>query len=178
MAAKRKYRWEEWFGKPRTVLVRGVDYHCAQAIMWQQVRNNAGMRGVKIHLRDEGDRIVIEMRRAGGGATKYPWDDWFSGDLLLLEKSTDGEKKDFDVDVDFMPPIIKTAARRRYKVCQISRYDADGKRLVDSLIIRARDMTADERAAEDLRRAEEKAARAAGGKGNIVDSQRRTTGCS
>jgi hypothetical protein len=121
--------------------------------MWQQVRNNAALRGVRIRLRDENDSIVIEVRRAGDGGTKYPWDEWFSGDLLLLEKSTDAEKKDFDVDVDSMPPRIKAAARRRYKIVQISLLDADGNKLADSLIIKARDMTAEERVAEDRRRA-------------------------
>jgi hypothetical protein len=48
--------------------------------------------------------------------------------------------------------------RLRYKVVQISRLDADGHRLDNALIIKARDMTAVERVAEDLKRAEEKAA--------------------
>ena len=101
----------------------------------------------------------------GGQSTKYPWDEWFSGTLLLLERSTvaeDGtviEAKDFDVERDAMPAKIKTAARRRYKVVQISKKDTDGNKLIDALIIKARDMTPDERAAEDLERAEEKAAR-------------------
>ncbi len=110
----------------------------------------------------------------GGAATasKYPWDDWFNGDLLLIERDVleptgeqDAEgnpvlrvkqKRDFDVEVNAIPGKIKTAARKRYKVVQVSRLDADGKKLADSLIIRARDMTADERDAEDLLRAEEK----------------------
>lgn len=109
--------------------------------------------------------------------SKYPWDEWFNGDLLLLERSEGTEddkgtvvdvteKKDFEVSVDSMPAKIKTAARRRYKVVQISRRDADGNKLDNALIIRARDMTADERTAEDLLRAEEKEAmRAKRGKG-------------
>src|SRR5579859_256308 len=161
--AVRKYPWEEWFGKPRTVLVRGVHYHCSQSTMAQTIRNNASARGLRVRLHDAGTEIVVEVIRAVGGATKYPWDEWFGGDLLLLEKSTDGERKDFDVDVDFMPPTIRTAARRRYKMVQISRLDADGNKLADSLIIKARDMTAEERVAEDLRRAEAKAARAEAG---------------
>ena len=109
---------------------------------------------------------------AGGGAaqSKYPWDEWFKGDILLLEQSvgtadekgtitTVTEKRDFDVAVDSMPAKIKTAARRRYKVVQISRKDADGAKLDSGLIIKARDMTADEKVAEDTLRAEEKAAR-------------------
>jgi hypothetical protein len=106
-----------------------------------------------------------------GPATRYPWDEWFNGDLLLLEQSegtkdekgtvtTVTTKKDYEVDTDAMPPKIKTAACRRYKVVQVSRRDADGNKLVNSLIIKARDMTDDERTAEDIKRAEEKAARA------------------
>lgn len=116
------------------------------------------------------------FRAAGGAAqSKYDWDSWFNPDpkdfptgLVMLERSTGkendkgtivevSEKRDYEVPTDAMPPKIKTAARRRYKVCQISRLDADGSKLVDALIIKTRDMTADERQAEDLLRAEEKA---------------------
>lgn len=105
----------------------------------------------------------------GGVASKYPWDEWFNGNLLLLERSEGDEdakgavvnittKKDYDVATDAMPAKLKTAARRRYKVVQISRKDADGQRLTDALIIRARDMDTAERDAEDIQRAEEKEA--------------------
>lgn len=104
----------------------------------------------------------------GGQPSKYPWDEWFDGTLLLLERSFGDQddagnitnvhdKKDYEVGTNAMVPKMKTAARKRYKVVQVSRLDQDGKRLVDSLIIRARDMTADERDAEDILRAEEKA---------------------
>jgi len=124
--------------------------------MVQMIRNNASARGLCVQPTDRGTEILIDVRRAGGGGTKYPWDEWFSGDLLLLEKSTDGEKKDFDVDVDSMPPKIKRAARCRYKIVQISRLDPDGNKLADSLIMKARDMTTEERVAEDRRRAGQK----------------------
>lgn len=117
------------------------------------------------------------FKAAGGQASRYPWNEWFNGDLLLLERSTvepTGQldekgkpkvrvthKRDYDVETDAMPGKLKGAARRAYKVIQISRRDADGNKLGESLIIRARDMTADERVAEDLKRAEEKAAREA-----------------
>ena len=103
----------------------------------------------------------------GGQSTKYPWDEWFNGDLLLLERSEVDESgnvtghRDFDVERDAMPAKLKTAARRRYKVVQISKKDADGNKLTNSLIIRARDMTLEERQSEDILRAEEKAARKA-----------------
>lgn len=117
-----------------------------------------------------------------GAEAKYPWDEWFNGTLLLLERhegvenekgtiteEAATEKKDFGVSVNAMVPKLNTAARRRYKVCDISRFDADGKRLKDALIIRARDMTQEERAEEDALRAEEKAkarARRAGASAN------------
>lgn len=105
---------------------------------------------------------------SGGSTTKYPWDQWFNGDLLMLERSEGPENakgtidvptvaKDYGVPTDAMLPKIKTAARNRYKVCEISRKDADGHRLKDALIIRGRDMTPSERIAEDEHRAEEKA---------------------
>lgn len=61
MAARRKYQWEEWFGRRRTILVRGVDYHCSQASMVQSIRNGASTRGVRVSVADEGDSIVIEV---------------------------------------------------------------------------------------------------------------------
>lgn len=120
----------------------------------------------------KGREFHFAPAKAFGGEAKYPWDEWFNGDLLLLERSEGPEndkgtvlegqetvKRDYNVPRDAMPPKIKTAARRRYKVVQISRVDADGKKLPNGgLIIRARDMTADERVAEDVLRAEEKAA--------------------
>ncbi len=67
-------------------------------------------------------------------------------------------KRDYEVQTDAMPAKLKTAGRRRYKVVQISRLDADGHKLQGALIIKARDMTAEERQAEGLLRAEEKTA--------------------
>lgn len=107
--------------------------------------------------------------RAVGGVLKYPWDEWFDGSLYLLERSEGPENekgtiesptvpKDFGVSVNAMVPKLHTAARRRYKVVQISREDADGARLKNALIIRARDMTDEEKVAEDVLRAEEKEA--------------------
>lgn len=127
----------------------------------------------------KGKEFVFAAPKAGGFASTYPWDQWFSPDpkefpsgLVLIERSVfksagdgDGlvvsEKKDYDVPTNHMVPKLHTAARRRYKVVQISRHDADGKRLVDSLIIRARDMTPDERAEEDAQRVVEKAEKTA-----------------
>lgn len=107
---------------------------------------------------------------AGAGQpSKYPWDEWLDGTLLMLERSAGTEdekgtitevteKRDYEVNTDAMVPKIKTAARRRYKVVQVSKRDADGNRLADALIIKARDMSSDERVAEDMLRAEEKQA--------------------
>lgn len=192
MHGNRKYKWEEWFGRPSTRVVRGVHYYCSQSSMCQAIRNRASQRGLRIRLTDTGNEILIQVRRAGGGATKYPWDEWFapehnkdgeqvhedgSSPLWELERdvTVDGkvQKRDFDVKVEAMPAKIKRAARCRYKIVQISRFDPDGNKLADSLIIKARDMTTEERVAEDLRRAQEKAARR---KGDILDTQGRTNG--
>ena len=61
MAARRKYPWEVWFGQPRTVLVRGVDYMLPQAIMWQSVRNNARKFSVRVRITDAGDALIIDV---------------------------------------------------------------------------------------------------------------------
>lgn len=61
MTRKRLYRWEEWFGRPRTTIVRGVDYACSQGVMWQMVRNEAWRRRKRIRVTDHNDRLVIEV---------------------------------------------------------------------------------------------------------------------
>ena len=115
----------------------------------------------------KGKEFIFRAAPKGGGESKYAWDEWFSGTILLLERSEGVEndkgtieaptvKKDFGVGVNAMIPKLHTAARRRYKVVQVSRLDADGAKLKDSIIIRARDMTPDERQEEDLLRAEER----------------------
>ncbi len=66
MAAKRKYRWEEWFGRRRTVLTRGVDYHCSQSSICQAVRNEAWRRGMRVHIIDDKESIVVEVTGTRG----------------------------------------------------------------------------------------------------------------
>lgn len=120
----------------------------------------------------KGQEFNFATKNSGGGGSKYPWDEWFNGDLLLLERSEGPEndkgtviegqetvKRDYGVPRNAMFPKIKTAARRRYKIVQTSGRDQDGNKLPnDGIIIRGRDMTPDERMAEDQLRAEEKAA--------------------
>lgn len=115
----------------------------------------------------KGREFNFAQPKAGGAESKYPWDEWFDGSLLLLERS-EGEdndkgtiehptvKKDYEVSTNAMVPKLVTAARRKYKVVQVSRMDADGKRLQNALIIKARDMTPEERVEEDALRIEEK----------------------
>lgn len=104
------------------------------------------------------------------GESRYNWDTWLNGELWLLEQSTgekddkgdvieisEGGKKDFEVNVNVMIAKTKTAARQRYMMVDVSRYDYDKKRLVDSFIVRSRPMTDEERDAEDARREEVKA---------------------
>lgn len=61
MAAIRKYDWEGWFGRPRTVLLYGVHYDTSQSTMVQVIRNNASRRGLKVRVQDNGGFIVIEV---------------------------------------------------------------------------------------------------------------------
>lgn len=119
----------------------------------------------------KGQEFTFETPKAGG-ESKHPWDEWLNGDLLMLEQSTGkqneygaiievDEKKDFEVAMGQMPNRLKQAARKRYKVVQVSRKDAKGNRLKNALIIKARDMDAAERIEEDRLRAEEKEAKKA-----------------
>lgn len=59
--ATRKYNWEGLFDRLRTILVRGVDYHCSQSTMAQTIRNNASQRGVRVRLTDTGTTIEVEV---------------------------------------------------------------------------------------------------------------------
>ncbi len=61
MAAKRKYKWEEWFSKPSAVLVRGVDYNVSQVSMWQQIHNRSKFYAVRVKVTDLNDRMLIEI---------------------------------------------------------------------------------------------------------------------
>lgn len=54
-----KYDWEEWFSKKFTILMRGVDYHCSQSTMMQQIRNKASALGLRLKLTDTGTEIII-----------------------------------------------------------------------------------------------------------------------
>ena len=64
MAAKRKYKWEAWFGMGRVVLVRGIDYQCSQSAMMSMVRTNAWLRRVRVSVQDTGNTLIVEVRGA------------------------------------------------------------------------------------------------------------------
>jgi hypothetical protein len=70
---RRKYQWEEWFARDRTVLLSGVHYRCSQSTMCQMVRNEASRRRLRVRLRDTGTEIWIEVIRTNwtgrGGTT-------------------------------------------------------------------------------------------------------------
>lgn len=70
---QRKYQWEEWFGRPCTVLLRGIHYNCSQSAMCQSIRNNASRRGVRVSLVDTGTEIILEVKggEKGGDCKKY-----------------------------------------------------------------------------------------------------------
>lgn len=61
MAARRKYPWEMWFGTPRTVLYRGVDYHLSQSIMYQTIYNNARLYRMLVRVTDCHDSFIVEV---------------------------------------------------------------------------------------------------------------------
>lgn len=57
------YAWDRWFGKDEFRLVRGVDYQCSQSTMCQSVRNAASKRGIRVSIRDNGNGIVVRVKR-------------------------------------------------------------------------------------------------------------------
>lgn len=59
---RKKYPWELWFSKPRTVILRGVHYHCSQSAMVQTIRNNASQRRILVSITDTDTEIVIEVK--------------------------------------------------------------------------------------------------------------------
>lgn len=67
MSARRKYAWEDWFARPRTVLVRGMHYECSQSAMVQMVRNNASARGVSVKITDDDVCIILDVTGRTGG---------------------------------------------------------------------------------------------------------------
>src|SRR5262249_55508688 len=87
-------------------------------------------------------------------SAQYPWSQWLNGDCLLLEVGTD-----FGADVTprKMAALAKKAGRKVYKLVQVSTKDANGDKIDGGLIIKARDMSDSERAAEDQRRKDRKA---------------------
>lgn len=94
--------------------------------------------------------------KSAKSSSKYQWDAILDGNQNVICKG-----EDYELDTDSMPPKIKTAARRRYKTVKISTRDHNGNKLTEMLVVQAFDMDTDQRAAEDIKRAEEKEARAA-----------------
>lgn len=69
---RRKYAWEEWFARKRTVLLRGVHYKCSQSTMTQMVRNRASLHGVRISLKDTGTEVIIDVIGREGQSNDVP----------------------------------------------------------------------------------------------------------
>lgn len=113
--------------------------------------------GLEVLTIPEGTQLPISNGKTG---TKYPWEKWFSGSALVIRKG-----RDYNVLTAHMFPKIKTAARKRYKICIVQSRDLlgllgeKGAKLDNALIIMARDMMADEVIAEDKKRTEEKVRR-------------------
>ena len=56
-----KYRWEEWFQAPTTVLQRGIHYTITNRMMAQTVRNKASKLDIPVRVvrDDERNQITI-----------------------------------------------------------------------------------------------------------------------
>ena len=59
---RKLYPWEDWLGRPRTVILRGVHYRCSQSSMAQNIRNEASRRGVRVRVVDTNTEITIEVK--------------------------------------------------------------------------------------------------------------------
>ena len=46
----RIYPWEKWFKKKKFVLTKGFQYQCKTHGMAQQIRIQAGKRGLRVHI--------------------------------------------------------------------------------------------------------------------------------
>jgi transposase-like protein len=58
-----RYPWDRWLSQPRTILVRGRDYHCTTLGMVQQVRLRAYKSKVRVSVHTTQDSVTIELRR-------------------------------------------------------------------------------------------------------------------
>ena len=67
-AMARKYHWDEWLGKAKTIIRQGLDYQCSQSTMAQTIRNAASARGIRVKLTDTGCGFEIEVRKKAGTA--------------------------------------------------------------------------------------------------------------
>lgn len=61
MAARRKYDWNELFEQEHSLLKYGVDYHCSQSNIIQQIRNEASKRKLRVKLSDLGSSVLIQV---------------------------------------------------------------------------------------------------------------------
>lgn len=61
--SSQKYDWNAWFERKTFVLVHGTDYHVNSGTMYQQIRNAASQRGlrVSIHGLVNPDSIAVEV---------------------------------------------------------------------------------------------------------------------
>lgn len=60
----KRYPWDAWLSKRRTVLIRGIDYWVSHSTMAQMLRNNASYRGLSLQLQETDSGIVVEVRNA------------------------------------------------------------------------------------------------------------------
>ena len=58
----RAYDWENWFGRRKFTLRRGLDFACACGVMAQQVRNAAWQRGLKVQIEEGANLLRVVVR--------------------------------------------------------------------------------------------------------------------
>lgn len=59
---KRKYPWDDWFSRSSFV-VKLSDYTCRVSAMVQQIRDEAGRRGVRVKVEEEiGGTIRVKIK--------------------------------------------------------------------------------------------------------------------
>lgn len=103
------------------------------------------------------DALPAQTRRGSGRDEKYPFDEWFDGNVYELV-----EGEDFDAKRSTMATVIHTAATKRDLIVA-TRMTQDG------IAIQARPLTKDDKKRREelaAKRAESKAAKAAAGNGD------------
>ncbi len=55
------YDWDQWFMLERFTVRRGIEYHCSQSSMVQQIRNASSARDLHVRILDQGDSFLVSV---------------------------------------------------------------------------------------------------------------------